>query len=265
VIKAAGVVVPAHNEQDLLPACLIAVRRAARQAGVPVHLVVVADACTDRTAGVARAHGAAVVAAGARCVGAARHAGAQEVLRRTRHLAPAAVWIATTDADTLVPRWWLRRQLRYAARGWKGVVGTVAVADWAGHPARVQRLFDQRYRAWQVHHPHVHGANLGFTADAYQAAGGFRPLPTAEDHALVDDLLAAGAPLLRTARLPVVTSARQHARAPRGFAWLLGTLATPEPATPEPAAPQLAAPAEGPAAAPRRNPPDRQASRAPAG
>jgi glycosyltransferase involved in cell wall biosynthesis len=225
VIKAAGVVIPAHNEQDLLPSCLTAVRHAALRLDVPVHMVVVADACTDATAAVARAHGAAVVEARARRVGAARHAGSREVLRVTRHLDPATVWIATTDADTVVPRWWLRRQLRYAARGWKGVLGTVTVGDWAGHPHRVQALYAQYYQAWGEPHPHVHGANLGFAADAYLAAGGFRAVPTAEDHALVDDLVAVGTPLLRTARNPVVTSARSRARAPRGFAWLLATLA----------------------------------------
>jgi hypothetical protein len=150
------------------------------------------------------------------------------VLRATCHTDPAAVWIATTDADTRVPRWWLRRQLGFAAQGWKGVLGTVTVADWIDHPARVQRLYAQRYGAWRVHHPHVHGANLGVAADAYLAAGGFRPLPTGEDHALIDALLAAGVPLLRTAQIPVVTSARRHARAPRGFAWLLTSLATVE-------------------------------------
>jgi RNA polymerase sigma-70 factor (ECF subfamily) len=31
----------------------------------------------------------------------------------------------------------------------------------------------------------VHGANLGIRASAYLAAGGFPPLPTAEDHALL--------------------------------------------------------------------------------
>jgi hypothetical protein len=232
VIKAAGVVIPAHNEQNLLPWCLVRVRRAARHAGVPVRLVVVADACTDQTAAVACAHGAAVIEAGARCVGAARRAGVSQVLRSTSHVDPAAVWVATTDADTLVPSWWLSRQLRYAGRGWKGVVGTVTVENWAGHPPRVQRLFDERYRAWHEHHPHVHGANLGFAADAYLAVGGFRPLPTAEDHALVDDLVAAGVPLLRTTRIPVITSARRHARAPRGFAGLLATLGTVEEAIP---------------------------------
>jgi glycosyltransferase involved in cell wall biosynthesis len=225
VIKAAGVVIPAHNEQDLLPACLVAVRHAARQVSVPVHLVVVADACTDKTADLACDLGATVIESGAHNVGTARRAGVSLVLRSARRLDPAEVWVATTDADSLVPRHWLTRQLRYARRGWQGVVGTVTIADWAGHPHHVQRRYAQGYRAWQGRHPHVHGANLGFTADAYLAAGGFRPLPTAEDHALVDDLRAAGIPLLRTARLPVVTSARRRARAPRGFAWLLGTLA----------------------------------------
>jgi glycosyltransferase involved in cell wall biosynthesis len=232
VINAAGVVIPAHNEQDLLPACLVAVRHAVRQVSVPVHLVVVADACTDKTADLASDLGATVIESGAHNVGAARRAGVSLVLRYARRLDPAEVWVATTDADSLVPRHWLTRQLRYARRGWKGVVGTVTIADWADHPHHVQQRYAQGYRAWQGRHPHVHGANLGFTADAYLAAGGFRPLPTAEDHALVDDLRAVGIPLLRTARLPVVTSARRGARAPRGFAWLLGTLAAADEADP---------------------------------
>lgn len=229
MIEAAGVVIPAHNEQDLLPSCLTAARQAAAEVALPVHLVVVADACTDRTAAVARAHGAAVLETRARCVGAARRAGVRQVLHATRRIDPAAVWIATTDADTRVPRSWLHRQLRFAGLGWKAVVGTVTVDDWADQPPRVQRLFARQYQAGQEHHPHVHGANLGFAADAYLAVGGFRPLPTAEDHALVDDLLAARVPLMRTAQIPVVTSARSSARAPRGFAWLLNTLAAEEP------------------------------------
>jgi glycosyltransferase involved in cell wall biosynthesis len=234
VIQAVGVVVPAHNEQDLLPSCLAAVQRAAGQLTIGVHLVVVADACTDRTAALARDQGATVVEAGARNVGAARRAGVEQVLRRTRHLGPASVWLATTDADTLVPRAWLTRQLRYARQGWGGVVGTVRVADWAGHPPAVPVLYNRRYRSWRGRHPHVHGANLGFSAAAYLAAGGFRPLPTAEDHGLVNDLQAAGVRLLRTTRIPVVTSARTHARAPGGFGCFLAALAASSLTAPEP-------------------------------
>ena len=44
------VLVPAHNEQDLLPACLAAVLTAARGVTLPVDIVVVLDACTDNSA-----------------------------------------------------------------------------------------------------------------------------------------------------------------------------------------------------------------------
>ena len=53
MIEAVGVVVPAHDEETLLPACLRALRRAARRLSVPVHVLVAADSCTDRTVAVA--------------------------------------------------------------------------------------------------------------------------------------------------------------------------------------------------------------------
>ncbi|MFD8905654.1 hypothetical protein ACFV0K_12390, partial [Streptomyces sp. NPDC059586] len=58
------VVVPAHDEEALLPAALAAIGRAARHPAVGatrVLTVVVADACRDRTAAVARDAGALVV------------------------------------------------------------------------------------------------------------------------------------------------------------------------------------------------------------
>ena len=75
----------------------------------------------------------------------------------------------------------------------------------------------------------MHGANLGFTARAYLKAGGFPPVPTAEDHALVTALSASGARILRTTEVSVRTSARRHARAPRGFGHLLSSLAVAGP------------------------------------
>jgi glycosyltransferase involved in cell wall biosynthesis len=230
VIKAAGVVIPAHNEENLLPSCLAAVRQSARMiTGLPVHIVVVADACADRTADRARENGAAVVEIGARSVGAARAAGVREVLSRTRPLDPAEVWLATTDADTLVPADWLVRHLHHAAAGWDAVVGTVTVTGWAEHPPEIPPLFYEHYATSRGTHSHVHGANLGFRAEAYLAAGGFSSSPTAEDHALVDSLCVAGRRVLRTTEVNVVTSARRHARAPHGFSHLLSTLAAAQP------------------------------------
>lgn len=226
-VAVAGVVVPAHNEEELLPACLTALRSAAGAAGVPVRLLVVADACTDATAAVAAAAGAEVLRIRARNVGAARAAGMARLLRTdgTEGTDPAATWLATTDADTVVPPGWLRRQLGYAAQGWDVVLGTVSVADWAGHPPHTPAVFEARYRSGDGPHPHVHGANLGIRASAYLAAGGFRPLRTAEDHALLAAATEAGCQVLRAGDITVETSARRHARAPRGFSHALRALA----------------------------------------
>jgi glycosyltransferase involved in cell wall biosynthesis len=228
VIEAVGVVVPAHDEETLLPSCLAALGRAARRLSVPVHLLVAADSCADRTADVARACGARVISVRARCVGAARAAGMTELLRLTAGPDPAAIWLATTDADTLVPPHWLQRQVEYAGQGWDVVLGTVTVADWSEHPPHVPAAFAARYQSGDRPHPHVHGANIGIRAAAYQAAGGFPPLRTAEDHALLAAVAEAGCSILRACDLTVQTSARRRARAPHGFSHLLRTL-TPMP------------------------------------
>ena len=223
-VTRAGVVVPAHDEAELLPACLAALRSAADVAGVPVRLLVVADACTDATAAVAAAAGAEVIRIRARNVGAARAVGLARLLR-TEDTDPAAMWLATTDADTVVPPGWLRRQLGYADQGWDVVLGTVAVTDWAGHPPHAPAVFEARYEFGAGPHPHVHGANLGIRASAYLAAGGFRPLRTAEDHALLAAATEAGCQVLQAADITVETSARRQARAPRGFSHALRALA----------------------------------------
>ena len=222
----AGIVVPAHDEETLLPACLTALNRATRAVAIPAHVLVVADACTDGTAAIARAHGARVISIRGRSVGAARAAGMRELLRLTAGSDPSAVWLATTDADTVVPPGWLRRQLRYADLGWDVVLGTVTVADWAGHPPHVPAAFAARYEFGEEPHPHVHGANLGIRASAYLAAGGFRSLRTAEDHALLAAATAAGCSVRQASDIAVETSARRLARAPHGFSHLLRGLAS---------------------------------------
>jgi glycosyltransferase involved in cell wall biosynthesis len=235
MIEAVGVVVPAHDEEELLPACLAALGQAvatvtAERPGLRVRIVVAADACTDDTAAVARRAGALVVPLDFKNVGTARAAGLNELLRPGATAwggwrpAPERLWLATTDADSVVPARWLADQLRLAEAGWEAVVGTVAVADWTGHADRTVREFTRRYGSWQDWHPHVHGANLGFTARAYAAVGGFPALRTGEDRALVAALQARGYRVLRSAAAPVATSSRVKYRAPAGFGHDLATL-----------------------------------------
>jgi len=63
----------------------------------------------------------------------------------------------------------------------------------------------------------------GIRASAYLATGGFTPLRTAEDHALVAAAARAGCSVPRAGDITVQTSAR----APLGFSHLLRTLAPP--------------------------------------
>jgi glycosyltransferase involved in cell wall biosynthesis len=207
-----GVCIPAHDEAEGIAGCLRSVRRAADDLGdEPVLVVVVADACGDDTGAIARRMGCEVLRVEARCVGAARAAGAEWLLRH------GCRWLCFTDADTQVPPDWIARQLGYAS---DAVCGTIGVGDWLDHPVHVAEAFRSHYQNRDGHR-HIHGANLGVSSIAYRRAGGFAPLPAHEDVGLVHALLAQQAQIAWVCQPRVMTSARRIARAPEGFAaWL---------------------------------------------
>ncbi|MEU8951823.1 glycosyltransferase [Streptomyces sp. NPDC048489] len=226
-----GVVIPAHNEEHHLGACLRTVQTsAARVAPIPVVIVVTADACTDATAAVAVRGGAHVVSTHCHNVGAARAAGARRALELLDDAGPD-VWLAMTDADTLVPSGWLTHQAHWARRGYDAVLGTIRLA-----PRTTARLLEGRHNAqyfrtrrgsetqepWE--HPHVHGANLGLSASAYLRVGGFAALPTGEDRDLAARLSKAGHRIARTDEYPVQTAGRLRGRAPGGLSDVLASL-----------------------------------------
>lgn len=205
-----AVIVPAHNEAEHIGACVQALHVAAQCAslhGEAVAIIVVLDACSDATAAVARSSGAVTLSVSARNVGFARARGAELALQR------GARWLAFTDADTLVAPDWLAAQL---ALGCDAVCGTVAVGDWGSHAESTQQHHDATYRDVDGHR-HIHGANLGVSASAYRRAGGFLPLHSSEDVALVQALQACAATIAWSAAPRVVTSSRRSYRAPAGF------------------------------------------------
>ena len=168
----------------------------------------------------------------------ARAAGFAEVLRREAGRPTTDIWLATTDADSAVPADWLAVQLELARGGAQAVAGTVQVRDWSQQPPAARARFDRTYGVPGDGHLHVHGANLGISAEAYVDAGGVPPLALAEDHALVDTLRARGSRLVATGRIPVVTSGRRESRTVGGFADHLrgGWAPAPAPARPAGAA-----------------------------
>lgn len=218
-----GVVVPAHDEQELLGGCLDALARAAQWVGdrAVVRTVVVLDDCRDRTANVARAHGVDTVTVADRRVGRARDAGCAALLAGP---APEPQWLATTDADSRVPPDWLLAQWRAWAGPADARVGIVHVDDWSEHDPATRNGFSQVYDAAGDPHPHVHGANLGVSTEAYRACGGFADLDSGEDVALVAAMERYGFTMHRTRRSPVLTSGRRIARAPGGFAECLAEM-----------------------------------------
>lgn len=212
-------IVPAHNEEDDLGACLDALRAAARCPGLKdeqVALIVVLDRCDDGSELIARRLGTHVVPCQAGNVGIARALGAKLALDL------GARWLSFTDADTVVDTAWLSTQLALQA---DAVCGTVAVKDWGPYGDRMRQHFLATYTDADGHR-HVHGANLGVSAESYIAAGGFEPLVSSEDVAFVEALKRTGARIAWSAAPRVFTSARGSFRAPSGFGATLKRIAT---------------------------------------
>ena len=105
------------------------------------------------------------------------------------------------------------------------VLGVVRVPNWRHFPAEVRRRYLRGYQSKGHGHNHIHGANMGFRADAYWHVGGFRAMATGEDVELVSRFEAAGLRIHRDAGLSVATSDRREGRAPGGFASHLRNLA----------------------------------------
>lgn len=231
------VVVPAHNEERLLPACLASIERAAAEVDADVSVLVVLDACTDASRQVVPRH-VGVLERATRSVGAARRAGFAGYLDSDTD---AHTWFATTDADSEVPRDWLVCHLESAASGSDAFVGTICPASWESWSPQVAAMFAERYVSEDGHH-HVHGANLGVRADWYRRVGGFAEISGDEDIDLVRRLRSRGAIIDRSGRAPVVTSTRADGRADTGFAsylYRLEVLARAENETSRPVASEV--------------------------
>ena len=103
-----GIIVPAHDEEERIEDCVQSLFTAAAHPALnsePVKVIVVLDACQDRTGVLARSLGALTIDVWAKNVGLARQRGA------TLALEAGARWLAFTDADSVVASDWLVAQL----------------------------------------------------------------------------------------------------------------------------------------------------------
>lgn len=226
-IRRVAVIVPARNEEQLIGRCLEALRvsreRASEEFGdaVCTSVLVVADACTDETAELARAFDDVdVIEVADGAVGAARRAGIAHAIRST-HVSSRRLWLANTDADSEVAPEWIVDQIRAADSGHDVRVGGVR--------PRFDDLSDEQIAAWKRLHEggraagHVHGANLGMRASSYLRARGFRDLEEHEDVDIVHRLRATGARFALAPGEDVTTSGRHSGRTRGGYASYLET------------------------------------------
>jgi glucosyl-3-phosphoglycerate synthase len=233
----ACVVVPAHNEAELIGACLEAL---AAQEGIDpaaYEVILVLDACTDATAELARrsateppalrVHHCDGPGLGA---GAARKLGMDLASSRLLSLGRGDGLIASTDADSIVAPDWLRAQLDAISAGARAIGGRVELlpADAARLEPRVlerravRAAIRQRSARQSGDHVSEHwqfsGASMSLTAATYVEIGGLNPHVALEDEGLERSLRTNGIPIDRRLDVRVATSGRLHGRAARGLA-----------------------------------------------
>lgn len=154
-------IVPAYNEERLLGATLDALHAAGRAVGELYELIVVDDASTDRTAIIARRHGAVLVSVAHRQIAATRNSGARK--------ANGDLFIFV-DADTIVNEAVVRSAVE-ALRG--GAVGGGAAVEFDGAvPLYARLLMPILVRLFRVARVAA-GCFLFCTRSAFMAAGGF--------------------------------------------------------------------------------------------
>jgi Glycosyl transferase family 2 len=225
-----GIVVPVHDEEDLLGGALEALEAAVDQVAgqVQCHTVLVYDACRDRSRQIGTAwrrdlrrrgivRPVSEIDIAARNVGSARRAGCALALTAgaEANVGPGSIWLATTDADSRVPEDWLSVQIASHEAGADVWSGTVTVRDWAH---RAHGTAAEWLRLYEAELDPAHGASLAVNGQVYVDAGQFEQLTSGEDRALLSAASALGVRCHYDRTAPVLTSARRQARAPHGFA-----------------------------------------------
>ncbi len=167
--RSVSLVIPAFNEERLLPRTLTHARTASQafvERGWKVETIVCNNRSTDRTAEVARDHGATVVYEAINQIGRARNTGAA---------AATGDWILFLDADSAPTRELFEATAREIERGDRVFVGAVVRLDadlgWSGNALLGLWNLASRCLRWMA------GSFVAVEAAAFRAVGGF-------DHAL---------------------------------------------------------------------------------
>ena len=154
-------IIPAHNEERLLPGTLRALDEAVRPIALAHEILVVDDSSTDRTGAIALEHGARVIPVRHRQIAATRNAGAREA---------RGEMLVFVDADTIVSEPVVRAAVRAMLDGAAGGGSAFRFGGRVPLYGRVmQALAVPLYRAAGL----ASGCFLFCTREAFRATGGF--------------------------------------------------------------------------------------------
>ncbi len=157
-----SIVVPAYNEESLLPETLRRLREAMAEVPFRGEIVVSDNNSTDRTAEVARASGARVVFEPVNQISRARNAGARVA---------AADCFIFVDADTHVAPGLLREALERLASGTVCGGGSTLVMDRTRSSLEARTI--GRWNAFSRRMRLAAGSFVFVRRDAFEAVGGF--------------------------------------------------------------------------------------------
>ena len=199
-------VIPAHDEEALLPATIASIRQSADRLGVPYEIVVADDGSTDRTAEVAAASGARVATTNVRQIAGARNAGARVASGET---------LVFVDADTIVTAAVLRAMM--AARG-GGAIGGGAVVRFDQALPRFARMWAASFTWFSRRFKMAAGCFVFVARDAFEAVGGFDETFFAAEELVLSRRLGRHGRFVILSE-PVVTSARKLRTHTAGEIW----------------------------------------------
>ncbi len=234
------VAIPVRDEAERIGACLHALNE---QTTVPDAVVLLLNNCTDGTEAIARAMAPRMrFGLHIACRKLPPHqANAGHARRLAMALAARRAGtdgvLLTTDADTVVPPDWVRRNLTGLLRGADLVCGRVVVdpVEAALIPAHLRhddalehRLIDLTEEiTWIIdpdprdpppRHTEGSGASLAVWVSAYDQVGGIPAIPSGEDRAFVASLRRIDAAIRHDPEIEVVVSGRVVGRAEGGMA-----------------------------------------------
>lgn len=189
-------IIPAHNEQDLLPRTLESIHDSAKAVGQSYEIIVANDASTDGTTEAAEKHGARVVYVDHRQISKTRNSGAAE--------AKGDIFIFV-DADTAISPTLVRGVISHIEAG---AVGGGAAIGFDGRMPLYGKLLMKPFAFLYRLAGYAYGCFIYSTREAFEAVGGFDDdLFAAEEIAFSRAMRQQGRFVLLSD--PVTTSARK--------------------------------------------------------